>query len=154
MPPHTFSWRNKASNNPHRKVRVNPPYLSTPTLWTLFLPPSCSRPKPLRPLTNNTHASTIVMVGAPNLVTASNGAHQSSKSTVVDPPKYLPNGLCAAHVPTAFPGPAAAALTELPDDVNRSIGRTYCVGTAGDGPNAAVGIVACNRIVAVDASCT
>ncbi len=50
------------------------------------------------------------------------------------PPKYLPNGLRAAHVLTAFPGPAAAALTELPDDVNRSIGRTYCVGTAGDGP--------------------
>ena len=63
-----------------------------------------------------------------------------------------PNGLRAAHVPTAFP--AAATVTELPDDVNRSIGRTYCVGTAGDGPYVAMGIVACNLIVAVDASCT
>ena len=54
-----------------------------------------------------------------------------------------PNGLRAAHVPTAFP--AAAAVTELPDDVNRSIGRTYCVGTAGDGPYAAAGIAACSQ---------
>ena len=56
------------------------------------------------------------------------------------------------YVPTAFP--AAAAVTELPDDVNRSIGRTYCVGTAGDGPYLAAGIVGCNRIVAGNASCT
>ena len=63
-----------------------------------------------------------------------------------------PNGLRAAHVPTAFF--TAAAVTELPDDVNRSIGRTYCVGTAENGPYLAAGIVACNRIVAVDASCT
>jgi len=89
-----------------------------------------------------------VTVGAPNSATASNGAHRSRKLTVVDPP----NGLRATHVPTAFP--AAAAVTELPDDVNRSIGRTYCVGTAGDGPYVAAGIVACNRIIAVDASCT
>jgi hypothetical protein len=61
-----------------------------------------------------------------------------------------PNGLCVAHVPTAFPAVAAvAAVTELPDDVNMSIGRTYCVGTAGDGPYAAAGIVACNRIIVV-----
>ncbi len=59
----------------------------------------------------------------------------------------------AAHVLTAFP--AADAVTELLDDVNRwSIGWTYCVGTAGDGPYAAAGIVACNPIVAVDATCT
>ncbi len=56
------------------------------------------------------------------------------------------------YVPTAFP--AAAAVTELPDDVNRSIGRTYCVGTAGDGPYVTAGIVACNHIVVVDESCT
>jgi hypothetical protein len=62
-----------------------------------------------------------------------------------------PNGLRAAHVPTLFP--AATVVTELPDDINRSIGWTYCVGTAGtagDGPYAAVGIVACNRVVVVD----
>ena len=63
-----------------------------------------------------------------------------------------PNGLRAAPVPTAFP--AAAAVTELPDDVNRSIGLTYFVGTARDGPYVAVGIVACNRIITVNASCS
>ncbi len=61
-----------------------------------------------------------------------------------------PNGLRAAHVPTALP--TTAAVTKQADDVNRSIGRTYCVGTAGYGPSAAAGIVACNRIVAVGAS--
>ena len=90
-------------------------------------------------------------MGAPNLATASNGAHQSSKSTVVNPPQ-MASAPRAAHVPTAFP--AAGAVTELLDDVNRSIGRTYCVGTAGDDPYAAVGIVACNPIVAVNATCT
>jgi hypothetical protein len=70
-----------------------------------------------------------------------------------------PNGLRAAHVLTAFPAAAAAAaaaaaVTELPDDVNRSIGRSFCVRAAGDGPYAAAGIIACNRIVVVDMSCT
>ena len=88
------------------------------------------------------------MVGAPNWATVSNGAHQRRKLTVVDPP----NGLRAAHVPTAFP--AAAGVTEVPDDVNRSIERTYCVGTAGDGPYADAGIVRCNRIFVVDLLCT
>jgi len=114
----------------------------------LFPKKMCSQPKPLRPLTDNTHASAIVMVGAPNSATASNGAHRRSKSTVVDPP----NGLRAAHVPTAFP--TAAAEAELPNDVNRSIAWTYCNGTAGDSPYAAAGIVACNRIVVIEASCT
>jgi hypothetical protein len=63
-----------------------------------------------------------------------------------------PIGFCAAYVPTAFP--AATAVTELPDDVNKSIERTYCVGTAGEGPYAAVGIVTCNRIITIDTSCT
>jgi hypothetical protein len=40
-----------------------------------------------------------------------------------------PNGLRTAHDPTTFPA-ADAIVTELPDDVNRSIGGTYCVGTA------------------------
>jgi len=81
-----------------------------------FSLPSRSQPKPLCPLTDNTHASTIVTVGAPNSATVSNGSHRRSKTTVVDPP---PNGLHAAHVPTAFPD--AAAVTEIPDDVNRSM---------------------------------
>ena len=50
------------------------------------------------------------------------------------PPAPLNDNTCegAAHVLTAFL--FAAAGTEPPDDVNRSIGQTYCVGTAGDGP--------------------
>jgi hypothetical protein len=36
---------------------------------------SRSRPKPLRLLTNNTHESALQAVGAPNLATATNGAH-------------------------------------------------------------------------------
>jgi len=68
-------------------------------------------------------------------------------------PSTPPNGLRANHVLTAFP--AATVVTELlPDDVNRPIGQTYCIGTAGDGPHVAVGIVACNRIIHIDASCT
>jgi hypothetical protein len=47
----------------------------------------------------------------------------------------------------------AAAVTVLPDDVKRPIGQTYCVGTAGDSPYAAAGILACNRIVDVDPLC-
>ena len=118
------------------------------SLDTFTTPPLPPLPPPPRPLNDNTHGGALPAAASPNLVAASNGAHRRSKSTVVDPPK----GLRVAHVPTAFP--AAAAGTELPDDVNRSIGWTYCVGTAGDGPYAAAGIVACNRIVAVVASCT
>ena len=135
-----------ASNNPHQKLGSTQqcPYQHQ-HCGHFFSPPSCSQPKPLRPLINNIHASAIVMVGALNLATASNanGAHRRSKTIVVDPPK----GLRAAHVPTAFP--TAAAVTELPDDVNRSIVRTYCAVSTGDGPYAAAGIVACNRIVIV-----
>ncbi len=65
----------------------------------LFSPPSCSQPKPLRPLTDNTLASAIaiVIVEAPNL---------SPRPTVfIDPANRLwctpPTGLRAAHVPTA-----------------------------------------------------
>ncbi len=70
--------------------------------------------------------------------------------TVVNPP----NGLRAAHVPTAFL--AAVGVTEVPDNFNRSIskGWTYCVGTAGDGPYTDAGIVTCNRIFVVDKLCT
>ena len=73
-------------------------------------------------------------------------------NTANQPSSTPPNYLRTAHVPTAFP--AAAAETELPDDANRPIGQTYCIGTTGDGPYAAVGIVACNRIVVVDVLCT
>ena len=82
------------------------------------------------------------------MATASNGAHQSSKLAVVDPPKWPLRRPCSNCLP------ATTAVTELTDDVNRSIGWIYCVGTAGDGPYVAVGIVASNRIVAVNALCT
>jgi len=121
-----------------------------PKLWTLFLPP------PLAPDQNP-------CVPSPKTTMR---AQQCRWERRIRPPRPTvpidaanrplstpPNGLRTAHVPTAFP--AAAAVTELPDDVNtRSIGRTCCVGTAGDGPYAAGGIVGCNRIVAVYASCT
>ena len=108
---------------------------------TFFLPPSCSQPKPLCPLTNNTHESALLAAEPPNWATASNGAHQHSKLTIVNPPKS-----------TAFP--VAAVGTELLDDTNRSIGQTYCFETAGDGPYVAAGIVACNRIVVANTLCT
>jgi hypothetical protein len=65
------------------------------------------------------------------------------------PPK-LP--LHSAHVTTA--SPPLLQGTELPEDANRSIGWTYYVGTAGDGPYAAAGIVACNRIIIINVLCT
>ncbi len=42
---------------------------------------------------------------------------------------------------------AAAEKTEQQDDANNSIGGTYCIGTATDGPYVAAGIVTCNHIV-------
>jgi hypothetical protein len=63
-----------------------------------------------------------------------------------------PNHLHAAHILIAFL--AAAVETKQQGDDNRSIGQNYCIGTAADGPYVAVGIVACNHIVVVDASCT
>ena len=63
--------------------KLNSPPTSDPvdttTMDTFSLPPpSCSRPKPLCPLTNNTHASNNVAAELPNSATASNGAHQRS----------------------------------------------------------------------------
>jgi hypothetical protein len=113
-----------------------------------FSPPSRSRPKPLRPLTSNTHGSRTVVVYCriwPRLPTVPIDA--ANQPTVTPP-----NCLCAAHVPTAFP--PVAVGTELPDDANRSVGQTYCIGIARDGPYTASRIVACNHIVVVDASCT
>jgi hypothetical protein len=58
-----------------------------------------------------------------------------------------PNCLCATHFPTVFF--FAATGTKLPDDANRSIEQTYCIETAGDGPYAAVGIVACTTLLSL-----
>ena len=60
-------------------------------------------------------------------------------------------GTNTAHVPTAFL--TAAAGTERHDDANRSIGQTYCVGTAGKGPFVAAGIVVCTTLSSI-ARCT
>ncbi len=65
---------------------------------------------------------------------------------------YPTNHLCAAQILIAFL--TTAAKTEQQNDDNRSIGQNYCIGTATDGPYVAVGIVACNHIIIVDASCT
>ncbi len=65
----------------------------------------------------------------------------------VDPPNY--RGV--AHVLTAFL--SAADETKLPDDANRFIGQTDCVGTSRDDPNVAAGIVVWNHIIVIKA-CT
>ena len=67
------------------------------------------------------------------------------------PPSTPPNCLRTTHVLTAFP---TVTGTKQPEDANRSIGGTYCVRTAVDGPYAASGIIACNCIAVVNASCT
>ena len=51
-------------------------------------------------------------------------------------------------------GPTTAGGTELPDDAIRPTGQTYCIGTAKVGPYVAAGIVACTRIVLINALCT
>jgi hypothetical protein len=63
-----------------------------------------------------------------------------------------PNNIRAACILTALL--AAAGETEQLDDVNRSIGQTYCIRTAPDSPCAAAGIVTRNHIVIINASCT
>jgi hypothetical protein len=68
------------------------------------------------------------------------------------PSKQTQNCLRAAHVLIAFL--TTAAETEQQDNANRSIGKTYCIGTAADGPYAAAGIIVCNYIVIVYALCT
>ena len=59
-----------------------------------------------------------------------------------------PNCCRVTHVPTAFL--SAVAGTKLTNDVNRSIGQTGCVRTAGDAPNVAADIAVCNCVVVVD----
>ena len=118
------------------------------SLDTFTTPPLPPLPPPSRPLNDNTRGGALPAAASPNLVALATVPQNMQNR----PSMLIPNRLDADHVPTAFL--TAAAGTELPDDVNRSIGWTYCVGTAGDGPYAAAGIVACNRIVAVVASCT
>ncbi len=62
------------------------------------------------------------------------------------------NHLRATHILIAFL--AAATETEQQDDDNRSIGWNYCIGTTADGPYVAAGIVACEHIIVLDASCS
>ena len=139
-----------ASNNPHQKIGVNTPSLPAPTLWTLFLPPFSLPTKTLAPShqqhpckRNSDGGSAEILPPRPAVLI--NAANR--------PLSTPPNGLRATHVPTAFP--TTAAVTKLPDDVNRSIEGTYCVRTLrGDSPYMAEGIVACNRIITGKASCT
>ena len=121
---------------------------------TLSPPPLVCNQNPVRPLTNNTDESFKAAAEWPNLASAQN-AHVANIGDAAN--RLLstpPNRLRAAHILIVLP--TAAAETERQDDANRSIGWTYCIGTAADGPYAAVGIVACNcnRIVVIDAPCT
>ncbi len=115
------------------------------------LPLVCDQ-NPLHPLTNNTHESAPVAAEWPNSA-SSRKAHVANIGNAANQLLSTPpNHLRAAHISIALP--TAAAETEQQDDANRSIGRTYCIGTATDGPYTAVGIVACIRIIVVHASCT
>jgi hypothetical protein len=119
---------------------------------TFSPPPLVHDQNPLHHLTNNTHESAPVVAEWPNLASAQN-AHVAN---IGDAANQLlltpPNCLCAAHI--LFALPTAAVETKQQDNANRSIGRTYCIRSAADGPSAAVGIVACNRILVVNAPCT
>jgi hypothetical protein len=66
-------------------------------------------------------------VALPNLSTTPNPINATKSLSM-----QAQNRLRLAHFLTAFL--FAAAGTEPPDDANRSIGQTYCIGTAGDGP--------------------
>ena len=154
-----FSWDVFPANIMARDANHQCPSYRYPTLRTLFLPP----PPPLSLPTNKTPASPrrqhpcerdgdggSAEFGRPRPTAPADAANRPSST----PPP--PDGLCAAHVPTDFfPAAAATAVTELPDDVD--IGPwdgPIASKTAGDGPYAAAGIVACNRIFAANASCT
>jgi hypothetical protein len=124
----------------------------TTTMDTFSPPPLVRNQNPLHPLTNNTHESVTAAAEWPNLASAWN-AHIANIGNTANRLLLTPlNCLRAAHILIALP--TAAAETEQQDDANRSIGGTYCIGTATDGPYAAAGIAACNRIVVVDAPCT
>ena len=119
---------------------------------TFSPPPLVRNQNPVHPLTNNTDERYKAVAEWPNLASVRN-AHIANISNAAN--RLLstpPNCLRAAHISIALP--TAASETEQQDDANRSIGRTYCIGTATNGPYAAAGIVPCNRIVVVDAPCT
>jgi hypothetical protein len=144
-PPHTFSQINKASNIPHRKIGVNLVSLSPPpSPWTLFLPPSSLNQSPAPPHQQHPWERN------------SDGGNAEFGHRVQRCPSTQQIDHCRhPQMPSAPPMfRLPSSVTKLPEDINRSIWRTYCVGTAGDGPYSAAGIVACNRIVIVNASCT
>ncbi len=124
----------------------------TTTMDTFSPPPLVCNQNPLHPLTNNTHESAPVAAEWPNSASARN-AHVAKIGDAANRLlSTLPNRLRAAHVLIALP--TAAAETKQQDDANRSIGWTYCIGTAADSPYVPVGIVACNCIVVINAPCT
>ncbi len=107
-----------------------------------------SQPIPLHPLINNIDGSGMLALELASLSGGLNAHVDIAKLTDFDPPNHL----CTAQILIAFL--TTAAETEQQNDDNRSIGQNYCIGTATDGPYRAVGIVACNHIIIVDASCT
>jgi hypothetical protein len=59
-----------------------------------------------------------------------------------------PNCCPFTDVPTAFLSTATG--TELPNNANRSIGQTDCVGSAGNAPHMAAGVVVYSHVVIVN----
>ena len=115
------------------------------------LPLVCDQ-NPLHPLSDNIYESVTAAAEWPNLAYARK-VHVANIGNAANRLLWTPpNRLHAAHILVALP--TAAAETEQQDNANRSIGQTYCIGTAADSPYAAAGIVACNRIIVVNALCT
>jgi hypothetical protein len=152
--PSPYFFTEKLSVKGHTSKNCGQPRdpIDTTTLDTFSPPPLVRDHNPLHPLTNNTHESAPVVAKWPNSASTQN-AHVANIGNAAN--RLLstpPNCLCAAHISIALP--TAATKTEQQDNANRSIGQTYCIKTAADGPYAAVGIIACNRIVVIDAPCT
>ena len=82
MTPHSFSWRNKASNITHKKSGSTQCPYRHQHCGHFFSPPLSPNQIPCAP------SPTTPMRGAPSSATASNGAHRRSKLTVVDPLKW------------------------------------------------------------------
>ena len=119
-----------------------------------FSPPPLVRDQnPLHPLTDNTHESVAIQRWQNGQLRPARETRTLRISAMqqIDYCRPPPNCLRAAHISIALP--TAAAETEQHDDANRSIGRTYCIGTATDGPYMAVGIDACNPIVVANVLC-
>ncbi len=85
------------------------------------------------PLTNNTNESFKAAAEWLNLASAQNAHIANIGDAANQLMSTPPNRLRVAHISIALPT-AAAEAEQQEDANNRSIGRTYCIGTAADNP--------------------